>query len=129
MRDLPAETERQSSAASVGVAGVARRRAYLRSAAAVGLLLLLIGVLWEVAKAIGGDPWRYDSFLGLGFPLHHNPPLRIAQLSDIQLPHLWDIIGALFQPVQRGQSQSLGQFLVGAALYTCLLYTSDAADE
>jgi NitT/TauT family transport system permease protein len=113
--------EARQSAASVAVPATmppSRRRKYLRSAAAIVILLVLVGIAWEAGKAIGGDPWRYDNFLGLGFPLHHNPPARISQLSDIQLPHLWDVAGALAQPVQRGQQQSLLQFLVGAAIYT-----------
>jgi NitT/TauT family transport system permease protein len=121
MRDPATETERQSSAASVGVAGVEpprRRRELLRPILSVLLVLVFIGVVWESAKLVGGDPWRYDDFLGTGMAFHHNPPMRIAQLSDRQLPHLWDIAGALFQPVQRGTQQTLGEFLVGAALYT-----------
>ena len=91
---------------------------YKRQAAAVALLLLLVGVAWETAKLVGGDPWRYDSFLGSGIGFHHDPPLRIAQFSDRQLPHLWDIAGAMAAPVQRGQPQTLAEYLVGAALYT-----------
>jgi NitT/TauT family transport system permease protein len=121
MRDPQSAAERQSSAASVGVAGVeppGRRRSIVRPILSVVVVLLAIGVVWQVAKLIGGDPWRYDDFLGTGLAFHHNPPLRIMQLSDRQLPHLWDIGAALFQPVQRGAQQSLGEFLVGAALYT-----------
>jgi NitT/TauT family transport system permease protein len=116
----PAELEEQSAAASVGVAGVerARRRGLLRPAIALVVLLLAMALLWEGAKLVGGTPWRYDDFLGTGIPLHHDPPLRVSQLSDRQLPHLWDIGAALFQPVQRGAGQTLGQFLIGAALYT-----------
>ncbi len=117
--DGAARNEVQSSAASVGVAGVAsRRRALLRSVASIVVLLLVVALVWEAAKFVAGTPWRYDNFLGLGIPLHHDPPLRISQFSDRQLPHLWDIAAALGQPVQRGAEQSLGQFLVGAALYT-----------
>lgn len=118
-RDIRAAAEQ--TAASVGVAGGAapsRRRQYLRSSAAVLVLLVLVGLAWEGAKLVGGDPWRYDNFLGLGFPLQHDPPTRVSQLSDIQLPHVWEIAAVMAQPVQRGQSQSLFQFLVGAALYT-----------
>lgn len=113
--------EVQRTAASTGVAGVERsagRRLSLRPILAVALLLLGVAIAWEAAKFIAGDPWRYDNFLGTGLALHHNPPLRISQFSDRQLPHLWDIAAALFQPVQRGADESLGQFLIGAALYT-----------
>lgn len=120
-----ARAEAQSAAASAGVAGVesaARpttgRRARLRPLLPVVALLLAIALAWEGAKLIGGDPWRYDNFLGTGIAFHHDPPLRISQFSNLQLPHLWDIGAALFQPVQRGQAQTLLQFLLGAALYT-----------
>jgi NitT/TauT family transport system permease protein len=116
----PDDLERQSSAAAVGVAGSEQRRGrgILRPAIAIIVLLVVIATVWEGAKLIGGTPWRYDDFLGTGIPFHHDPPLRISQLSDRQLPHLWDIGAALFQPVQRGSTETLGQFLVGAALYT-----------
>jgi NitT/TauT family transport system permease protein len=74
--------------------------------------------VWEGAKLVGGDPWRYDNFLGTGVAFHHHPPLRISQLSDRQLPHLWDIGSAFFQPVQVGVQTTLGQHLIGAALHT-----------
>jgi NitT/TauT family transport system permease protein len=121
MRDPQTDTERQSSAASTGVAGVEppiARRSILRPILSIVIVLFMVGLVWQLAKAVGGDAWRYDDFLGTGVALHHNPPLRILQLSDRQLPHLWDIGAALFQPVQRGAQQTLGEFLVGAALYT-----------
>jgi NitT/TauT family transport system permease protein len=34
------------------------------------------------------------------------------------LPHVWQIVAALVEPVQRLRTDSLGQFLIGAALYT-----------
>jgi NitT/TauT family transport system permease protein len=71
----------------------------------------LIAITWEGLKFIGGDPWRGDGW-------EWRPPLRIWFASDLLLPHLWDIWGALANPVQRGSEQSLAQFLVGAAFYT-----------
>ena len=72
---------------------------------------LLIFILWEGAKFIGGDPWRGEGWIW-------QPPIEIWFASDRLLPHLWDIVGALSAPVQRGSDSSLAQFLVGAALYT-----------
>jgi NitT/TauT family transport system permease protein len=113
------QSSTQASAASVGVAEPGRRRrSTARLIGSVVVLVLLIGLAWEGAKLVAGDPWRYDSFLGSGVAFQHTPPLRIGQLSDLNLPHTWDIAAALVAPVQRGQSQSLGQFLVGAALFT-----------
>ena len=116
-----ASEEAQATAASTGVAGVEPAgggRSRFRPVFATIVLLLLVAFAWEAAKFVAGDPWRYDNFLGTGVALQHSPPLRISQFSDRQLPHLWDIGSALFEPVQRGAQQSLGQFLVGAALYT-----------
>lgn len=77
------------------------------------VFLVLAALVWEGLKFIAGDPWRIPE---LGF--YHDPPLKLLQATDRQLPHLWDIGGALFQPVQRNQDQTLGAFLVNAALYT-----------
>ncbi|MGH2446802.1 MAG: ABC transporter permease [Candidatus Limnocylindria bacterium] len=76
----------------------------------VGFAAIVL-VAWEGAKFIGGDPWRGDGWTW-------NPPLEIWFASDLLLPHVWDVAGALAAPVQRGSDASLGQFLVGAALYT-----------
>jgi NitT/TauT family transport system permease protein len=77
---------------------------------ALGFLALIV-VAWEGAKFIGGDPWRLGAW-------EWRPPLELSFASDIKLPHVWDIFGALANPVQRGSDESLAQFLVGAALYT-----------
>ncbi len=90
--------------------------AVIRLARTVGgviVFFVLLAIVWEAFKLVGGDPWRYPE-LGL----FHDPPLRILQASDRQLPHLWDIGASLFQPVQRNQAETLGQFLIGAALFT-----------
>lgn len=76
----------------------------------VGFFVLLL-LVWEGLKFIGGDPWRADGWTW-------DPPIRIWFASDLLLPHVWDIFGALSNPVQRGADQSLAQFLVGAAFYT-----------
>ena len=88
-------------------------RRLARTVVGVLAFLLLLAIVWEAFKFVGGDPWRYPE---IGF--FHDPPLRILQASDRQLPHLWDIAASLFQPVQRNQAETLGQFLVGAALFT-----------
>ncbi|MDQ3408290.1 MAG: ABC transporter permease subunit [Chloroflexota bacterium] len=88
-------------------------RRLTRTVAGIVGFFVLLAIAWESFKFVGGDPWRYPEI-----GLFHDPPLRILQASDRQLPHLWDIAAALFQPVQRNQAESLGQFLVGAALFT-----------
>jgi len=73
---------------------------------------------WETVKWLGGVPWRFPDALGLGVDLFHDPPFRWPFATDLNLPHWFQIIGALAAPVQRNQEQTLGQFLVGAAFYT-----------
>ena len=79
-----------------------------------GLVLaffVLLFVVWEALKFIGGDPWRTESWTW-------DPPLEIWFATDLRLPHVWDIGSALVEPVQRSADQSLAQFLAGAAAYT-----------
>jgi NitT/TauT family transport system permease protein len=71
----------------------------------------LVAVAWELLKFIGGDPWRY-----FGWEWH--PPLKIWFASDLDLPHIWDIAGALAGPWRRSATDSLFVFLVFKALYT-----------
>lgn len=81
-----------------------------RIATFIGFLVVAL-VVWELVKLIGGDPWRTESWTW-------DPPLEIFFATDLRLPHVWDIFGALVQPVQRSADESLAQFLAGAALYT-----------
>lgn len=74
--------------------------------------LALVLVAWEGLKLLGGDPWRVEG------EVVWQPPLEIWFASDLMLPHVWDIAGALAAPVQRNADQSLAQFLAGAAFYT-----------
>jgi NitT/TauT family transport system permease protein len=124
-----AEVESQSSAASTGVPATepaASRmapprpnepegRTTLRRILVLATFIVAFGVLWEGLKFIGGDPWRLPQF---GF--EHNPPLRVLQLSDRQLPHLWDIAASFFEPFQRNADYNLGNYLIDQALYTWL---------
>jgi NitT/TauT family transport system permease protein len=86
-------------------------RGWLHRIAIFVAFAALVVLVWEGAKFIGGDPWRTESWTW-------TPPLDIKYASDLNLPHLWDIFGALAAPVQRGSDATLAQFLVGAALYT-----------
>jgi NitT/TauT family transport system permease protein len=81
-------------------------------------VIFLIGlvIVWEGAKALGGDPWRFTD--AAGNETVYRPPLKWDIASDLSLPHLWKIGEALAAPVQRQQAQSLGVFLIGAAIYT-----------
>jgi NitT/TauT family transport system permease protein len=78
--------------------------------------LIVLAIVWEVAKWLAGDPWRFPSFLGTGIAINHEPPFHLIQLSDINLPHVWDVVGAFTATDAAGRSGL--QQLVGAALFT-----------
>ena len=88
----------------------------VRSILAFVVVVLLIALAWEVAKWIGGGIWR-EAF-GIALEPPHVPPLRITQLNDTNLPHTWEVVGALFQPATRRSEFSLFAVLVDAALFT-----------
>ena len=90
-----------------------RRQVFLFASFAVIVL-----VAWEAVKFLGGVPWRFPNAMGLGIDVFHTPPFRWAFANDLNLPHWFNILGVLGQPVQRGSEESLGGFLAGAALYT-----------
>jgi NitT/TauT family transport system permease protein len=84
-----------------------------RQLAVFGLFMLVVAVVWEALKFIGGVPWRTADN-----QVFHNPPLRIPLVDDLNLPHVWNIAGAMAAPFQRGGSVSLLQYLAGEAVYT-----------
>src|SRR5688500_9469738 len=88
----------------------------VRSILAFIVVVLIIAVLWEAAKWIGGGIWR-EAF-GIVLDPPHQPPLRITQLNDTNLPHVWEIVGALFEPATRRSEFSLFAVLIDAALFT-----------
>lgn len=89
-----------------------------RQAVLFGSFALVVLVAWEGVKFLGGVPWRFPNALGLGIDVFHDPPFRWAFANDLNLPHWFNILGVLGQPVQRGSDESLGTFLAGAAFYT-----------
>ena len=76
-----------------------------------GLFFIGLLVFWELLKFVGGDPWRY-------FGWTWRPPLDLWFASDINLPHIWAIVGRIFQPTTSGASESLGSYLFFQSLYT-----------
>ena len=88
----------------------------LRGIGAFVAVVLALMVLWELAKWVAGVPWREIGGLVIDPP--HDPPFRIRQLNDQTLPHVWDIIGALFLPATRNTPFSLGAVLIDAAVFT-----------
>jgi len=91
-------------------------RSILRGTALALLFVVLLIGAWEGAKALGGDPWRFRDTSGA--ETVYRPPFKWEIASDLSLPHVWKIWEALAAPVQRQQTQSLAEFLVGAAVHT-----------
>ena len=79
-------------------------------------VLVLLLVVWELVKLVGGDRWRYDSFLGTGNAIDFQPPLDFAFATDVKLPHTWDI-AVEFSRLDNAGASTLER-LVGAALFT-----------
>ena len=91
-------------------------KAYARPVAGFFFALVVIALIWELVKWLGGDPWHFDSFLGTGIAINHVPPFQWYQASDINLPHVWDVIGA-FGAVDAAGKTGL-ESLLWAALFT-----------
>jgi NitT/TauT family transport system permease protein len=100
----------------VGAEGQARSRRARVALVAASLLVLV--VLWEGAKWLGGDPWRLHNMLfGIQIDYEHTPPFHWPIVADIALPHIWIIAAAFLLPYQRfGDPAWL--ILLEAAVYT-----------
>lgn len=85
-----------------------------RQALSLIALFLLIALVWEGVKWIGGDPWRVDNN---PFGIEHQPPLDFKIASDLNLPHLWEIGSAFTNPARRN-GPPLISILASAALFT-----------
>ncbi len=94
-----------------------RPRSRGRSVATFVVILLLVVLLWEGVKLLGGVPWRTPGAVP-GDPILWNPPFRWPFANDLNLPHVWNIALAFTQPFQRGADATLAEYLIGAALYT-----------
>jgi NitT/TauT family transport system permease protein len=79
-------------------------------------VLLVLIVAWESAKFIGGDRWKYDSFLWTGIALDHDPPLTFSFATDSKLPHVWDIAAEFGRPDAVGATTTAR--LARAGLFT-----------
>jgi NitT/TauT family transport system permease protein len=87
-----------------------------RALSLIGILLLL-AVLWEGVKLIGGDPWRFAVDDGAPMNVYFAPPLSLGFANDLNMPHLWDIAAAFLRPARRN-GPLLVTILVEAALFT-----------
>jgi NitT/TauT family transport system permease protein len=73
---------------------------------------VLVAVVWEGLKVIGGNPWRVDG------QLIWDPPLTFPFATDVNLPHIWEIWDAITSPLNAGTEETLGAYLFWQALYT-----------
>jgi NitT/TauT family transport system permease protein len=80
-------------------------------------MLLILAVLWEGVKVIGGDPWRYTLDEGAPINVDFTPPFSFGIASDLNMPHLWDIGAAFLRPARRN-GPLLVTVLVEAAVFT-----------
>jgi NitT/TauT family transport system permease protein len=84
----------------------------------IALVLVILLVIWEAAKWLGGDPWRlHGTIAGVQIDYEHLPPLKWRIADDLSLPHVWDIVRAFIDPAQRGGAP-LGVVLSGQAAFT-----------
>jgi NitT/TauT family transport system permease protein len=79
-------------------------------------VLVILLVVWEVLKAIGGDTWHVDSLLGTGITIDWEPPLQFPFATDVKLPHTW-VIALEFGATDANGMTTLER-LIGAALFT-----------
>lgn len=86
----------------------------MRRIIAVVSLILLLLLVWEGVKLMGGDPLRAASN---PFGIDYKPPLKWKFASDLNLPHVWDIGMAFVNPARRNGPPLYG-ILVNAALFT-----------
>lgn len=104
-----------SGSRATAPAGPSLRRR-LRPVTGFLTVFVLLLITWELLKLIGGDRWRYDSFLWTGLAIDFQPPLEFAFATDVKLPHTWDIAAEFFRPDNNGATTL--ERLAGAALFT-----------
>jgi hypothetical protein len=87
-----------------------------RTAVFVAFVVAIL-VAGEAVKFLGGVPWR-GAAAAPWAPVIWDPHFRCAFANDLNLPHWFNIVAVLFQPVQRGTDETLLAYLAGAAFYT-----------
>lgn len=103
--------------ADVAVPQPSRARDALKIVLRFVTVIVLVCIAWELLKFVAGSPWRFSTAQGALFNLTWFPPLDLKIASDLNMPHLWDIFGALIQPAQRN-GPPLVNVLAQAALVT-----------
>jgi NitT/TauT family transport system permease protein len=103
-----------SEAREAAPTGSWRRR--LRPVIGFMTALVVLLVIWEALKFVGGDRWRYDPVPGTAITIDHQPPLDFPFATDVKLPHTWDIVVEFWRLDNNGASTL--ERLAGAALFT-----------
>jgi len=82
------------------------------------VLIVILAIGWEAIKFIGGQvtPIEFQVF-GQKVETVWKPPLKWQFANDLNMPHLWDVIGAFSKPAQRGGDPLL-IVLLNSAFYT-----------
>ena len=80
-------------------------------------LVVLVLVVWEGVKFLGGTPWRAPGIDPAPAVLW-NPPFRWPFASDLNLPHVWNIFLVFLEPWRRAADRNVAQFLFDASMYT-----------
>lgn len=111
----PGPTSGQRRTVRPGLAAVAGP---LKGIVVFVAFIVFVSLVWEAIKWFFGDPWRLNNILGTGTSYFHQPPFYLAQASDLELPHLWTIVGTLLDPFQRNSDITLLGYLIEAAFYT-----------
>lgn len=77
----------------------------------VGFLLILVALLglWEGYKLLGQSTGGTIPFTDVNLPI---------RTDDRSLPHIWEIVGSILAPAQRGSDEPLGLVLARASLVT-----------
>jgi NitT/TauT family transport system permease protein len=94
-----------------------RARSLWNTIVRFAIVFVVFCLVWEGLKLIAGSPWRYSTANGALFNLLWFPPIEFKFTSDLNMPHLWDIFGALIQPAQRN-GPPLVNVLAQAAVVT-----------
>lgn len=81
----------------------------VRRAISLGLVLLVLCGLWEGYKAVGEATGNKIPFTDINLPVRS---------TDNSMPHVWQMVGTLFEPARRGGDEILLVILLRNALFT-----------
>ncbi|MGQ0847600.1 MAG: ABC transporter permease [Actinomycetota bacterium] len=98
-----------AAAATPTVLPLLGRARALRPVLGFGLVVLVLVAIWEGYKLLGAATGGTVPFTDVRLPVRSD---------DRSMPHVWQIIGTLFEPARRGGEEVLGVLLARAAWVT-----------